>query len=324
MNQRAHELATTAISSTRQEFPYHLRHLMQGPGDHPAHPRDVHPSFHGSFDWHSCVEMHWVLVRLYMSDWDVPRAEIRSVLDERLTASSLATEAAYCAEHPYHSRPYGQSWALWLAHSAEGSPWAAALKPLAETAATNFITWLPKLTYPVRQGAHGNTAFALSRVLPYAAAHDPALHELAVDTAVRLFAGDRDYPGHYEPSGTDFLSPALVTAELMASVLPDFPAWLDEYLPRLAAKAPAELFTPAHVSDSTDGQIAHLHGLNLSRAWAFRRIGASLSADDARVPVLAEAAEVHAEASLGHISGDDFMVEHWLAAYALLLLDADV
>ncbi|GAA4416968.1 DUF2891 domain-containing protein [Actinokineospora soli] len=310
--ERADELARTAVDSIGRDFPYHLRHLMQGPGDHPAHPRDVHPSFHGSFDWHSCLEMHWVLVRLHESELDVPRDDIAALLDERLAVEPLAREAEYCAANPGHSRPYGLAWALWLAHDARDSRWAAALEPLASVVAANFKAWLPKLTYPVRQGMHANTAFALSRMLPYAEARDPELHRLVVETALRMFAGDTDYPARYEPSGFDFLSPALTEAELMASVSPDFPEWFARFLPD-----PSALFTPATVSDSSDGLIAHLHGLNLSRAWAFRRLAAVLSDSS-----FESAARVHADASLSHVSGDDFMVEHWLACYALLMLDA--
>ena len=78
------------------------------------------------------------------------------------------------------------------------------------------------------------------------------------------------------------------------------------------------MFTPAVVSDSSDGQIAHLHGLNLSRAWCLRRLAETLPPGDPRIPVCA-AAQRHAEASLPHVVGDDYMVTHWLAAYAVLL-----
>jgi hypothetical protein len=287
---------------------------MKGPGDHPAHPKEVHPAFHGSFDWHSCLEMHWTLIRLHESTWDVPRAEVAALLDERLTKENLAAEAAYCTENPGHSRPYGQSWALHMAHQARDSRWAEAIGPLARTAERNFLAWLPKLTYAVRDGMHSNTAFALSRMLPWAEANSPELAQLAKETALRLYSGDRDYPTRYEPSGYDFLSPSLCEAELMSRLLPDFPAWLDRFLPD-------PVYSPAVVSDSSDGLIAHLHGLNLSRAWAFRRIAAKLPTTDPRVERFHQAAVEHAEASLDHISGEDFMVEHWLAAYALLLLD---
>lgn len=329
--ERAAELARTAIDSVRTEFPYHLRHMMRGPGDHPTHPREVHPSFHGSFDWHSCVEMQWCLLRLHLSPHEVPRADIRELLDERLAPEAVAREAEHCAANPGHSRPYGLSWVLWFAHEAQVAAdpdarrWGAALAPLAEVVAANLASWLPSLTYPVRYGAHANTAFALSRVLPYARARHPGLLAAVVDAGRRMFAGDVDYPGHYEPGGFDFLSPALTEAELMSSLLPadEFPGWLDRFLPDLAEGRPAPLFTPAHVSDPTDGLIAHLHGLNFSRAWCLRRIAAALPGDDRRGGPLPAAAARHAEASLPHVSGEDFMVEHWLAAYAVLLLDED-
>ena len=111
---------------------------------------------------------------------------------------------------------------------------------------------------------------------------------------------DEDYPGGWEPSGQDFLSPALCEAELMARLLPreDFPGWLARFLPGIADGQPTALFTPAVVTDSSDGYIAHLRGLNLSRAWCWRRLAETLPADDPRVAVCEQAASVHAEASL--------------------------
>jgi len=92
------------------------------------------------------------------------------------------------------------------------------------------------------------------------------------------------------------------------------------FLPGLATAEPPSLFTPAVVSDPSDGQIAHLHGLNLSRAWCWRRVAAALPAGEPRVPGMLVAADRHAEASLDHATGSDYAVEHWLAAYAVLLL----
>jgi hypothetical protein len=102
--------------------------------------------------------------------------------------------------------------------------------------------------------------------------------------------------------------------------LEEFPGWLARFLPGLAESQPAALFHPTTVSDSTDGQIAHLHGLNLSRAWAFTALAARLPAGDVRIASMLSAAERHADASLPHVAGSDYMVEHWLAAYATLLL----
>jgi hypothetical protein len=111
-------------------------------------------------------------------------------------------------------------------------------------------------------------------------------------------------------------------AALMADIMPreDFAAWFAAFLPQAARGEPATLFKPATVSDRTDGKIAHLDGLNLSRAWCWRRIVADLPpADPLRAPVQA-AIEAHFASALAHIAGD-YMGEHWLATFALLALD---
>ena len=100
----------------------------------------------------------------------------------------------------------------------------------------------------------------------------------------------------------------------------DFSEWLDRFLPQVASGHPRSLLDPAIVSDASDGQIAHLHGLNLSRAYCMRRVVEVLPPDDARVAGLEASIERHAAASLGAVVGSDYTVEHWLAAYALLFL----
>jgi hypothetical protein len=199
------------------------------------------------------------------------------------------------------------------------------MAPLAETLTGCFLGWLAKATYPVRHGVHANSAFGLSRAWPFAvgraAAGDPALLKAITAKAEAWFGADVLYPGDWEPSGHDFLSPALTEAELMARILPpgEFGGWLSMFLPGIEWGRPASLFTPAVVSDPSDGQIAHLHGLNLSRAWCFRRLAETLPPGDPRIPACTEASRRHAEASLPHVLGDDYMVTHWLAAYAVLL-----
>ena len=197
------------------------------------------------------------------------------------------------------------------------------MAPLAELFTTRFTAWLPKATYPIRQGTHGNSAFGLQRSLGYARSlADTALLDTITATARRWFGSDTDYPGAWEPDGADFLSPALCEAVLMADLLPpaEFAPWLDRFLPGLAGQQPASLFTPAIVSDDSDGQIAHLHGLNLSRAWCWQRLARALPAGDPRIPPMHETAERHAEPELSKASGTDYMVEHWLACYAVLYL----
>jgi hypothetical protein len=335
---RAAGYAQVALANIGREFPSGIYHTMERPGDFPYRPRERTPVFFGSFDWHSCVEMHWLLVRLLRTVPEaVPASQLRDALNRQFTPEALRAEAEFIAKprDGAPERPYGWGWALALAEEAagladagdpDGRRWTAALEPLADALTGSFLDWLPKATYPVRHGVHGNSANGLARALPYArrraTSGDPRLAAAITATATRWFGHDTGYPAAWEPSGQDFLSPALTEAELMAALLPvtEFPGWLRGFLPGLAAGEPAALFTPAVVSDSSDGYIAHLHGLNLSRAWGFRRLAETLPANDLRVPVARQAASHHADAALPHVAGDHYMVEHWLAAYAVLLL----
>lgn len=99
-----------------------------------------------------------------------------------------------------------------------------------------------------------------------------------------------------------------------------FSQWLHDYLPRISEGEPATLFMPAVVSDPTDGLIAHLHGLNLSRAFCWSEIHDALPADDPRIPPIQGAVRRHTDASLAAATGGEYMLEHWLACYAVLLL----
>ena len=323
--------ARAALDNIGREFPAYLSVTMAAPGDFPVRPRDRNPVFYGSFDWHSCVEMFWLLVRLLKSaPDDVPGRDIRDALDARLTQDGLRAEADFMTtEHgAAMERPYGWGWALALAaelddwDDPDAARWAARLRPLAEALEGNFLRWLPLASYPVRAGVHTNTAFGISRALPYADRQPGGDLSRALRAAAgRWYQGDQDCPGGWEPSGTDFLSPALCEAELMARLLPraDFPGWLGRFLPGIADGQPGALFTPAVVSDPSDGYIAHLRGLNLSRAWCWRRLAEALPAGDPRAAACVRACEVHAAASLPYVTGDGYMVEHWLAAYAVLL-----
>ncbi|WIX82165.1 DUF2891 domain-containing protein [Amycolatopsis carbonis] len=326
---RAAEYSAAALRNIRKEFPNDIRSTMRFAGDFPNRPRDLYPAFYGCFDWHSCVEMHWLLVRLLRTIPDaVPADDIRTALNEHFTADALKGEAETFRTKGSRARPYGWGWALMLHHEIAGwddpdaQTWSANLAPLSAAVTDAFLGWLPKQTYPVRTGAHNNSAFGLSRALPYARSQteNPALLTAIQDAATRWFSADTDYPAGWEPSGADFLSPALTEAELQASLLSrtDFAAWFDRFLPEL----PAALLTPATVSDDSDGQIAHLRGLNLSRAWCLLRVADSLPAADPRQPLLISAVEAHADPELDHVSGSDYMVEHWLACYAVLYLTA--
>lgn len=329
--------AAVALANIDREFPYAVLQTVNAAGELPDRPRERNPIFFGSFDWHSCVEMHWVLVRLLrLAPEAVPTQVIRARLDETFTDEGALAEAAFVTnpDSGVYERPYGWGWALQLTaelarfDDPDARRWAAALAPLDLAVESAFRAWLPSLTYPVRYGVHSNSAFGLSLALDradqLAARGRTELRDAFVAAADRWFGTDTAAPARFEPSGHDFLSPSLVEAELVGRLNPDsFPEWLQAFLPGLAAREPGQLFHPAVVSDSRDGHLGHLHGLNLSRAWAFDRVAQMLPVGDPRVAVLRAAAAEHAAAALPHVIGGGYALEHWLAAYAVLFVTAD-
>ncbi len=326
----AARFARIALGHVTREYPNKLDHVLRDAGDLKA-PRALHPIFFGSFDWHSCVHAHWLLARVYRRFPALAAGgEIRALLDAQFTESKVAGELAYLEPDSTRGfeRPYGWAWLLMLEGellrhaSPEGRGWAARLAPLATAFERRFEAFLPLATYPVRTGAHFNTAFALLLARDYAAvAGRGEFATLCAASARRWYGSDRDCPA-WEPSQDEFLSPALIEAALMADVLDAgaFAAWFGQFLPDAARGAPRTLFTPATVSDRTDGKIAHLDGLNLSRAWCWRRIVSALPPEHPlRAPAEAAIAE-HLGSALGQVAGD-YMGEHWLASFALLALD---
>ncbi len=324
----AARFADLALGHVRREYPNNLDHALAGPAD-AATPRALHPIFYGSFDWHSCVHSHWMLARLLRRFPDMRRgADIRALFDEQFTPETVAGECAYFAAPTARGfkRPYGWAWLLKLAAELallDDPRWSHALAPLADLLAQRFGDFLPIAAYPVRSGAHFNTAFGLRLAADYAAAAgDRALAAVVVDAARRWYGEDADCPAWGEPGGDDFLSPALIEAECMRRLLPEeaFRPWFDRFLPGIAEGRPATLFGPASVTDRTDGKIAHLDGLNLSRAWCWRALAAALPASDRRRSSMEEASARHLAAGLPHLSSD-YMGEHWLASFAALALD---
>lgn len=326
----APHFAALALENVTREFPNAPQHLVRG-ADDTALPRVLHPAFYGSYDWHSAVHMHWLLVRLLRhNSAEIDEAAVRELLDRHLTAEHLETEADYLLANPTFERPYGWAWLLALAAECAaagdaGARWADALRPAVAAVAELVERWLAKATYPVRHGVHSNSAFALGLILDAAGpAGCPDLADAVTETARRWFGTDRDYPAAWEPSGHDFVSPALTEADLMRRVLPgeEFPSWLAAFLPGLAHGEPQVLLEPPVVSDPHDPHIGHLIGLALSRAAALSSIAAALPADDARVPLLGAAAGAQRRAALPQAVAGDFVSDHWLATFAVLALDA--
>jgi hypothetical protein len=320
----ADRLAAIALGHVGREYPNKLDHVLMSDAD-AATPRALHPIFFGSFDWHSCVHAHWMLARLRRRFPAMPAAaQIDALFQDSFTPDKIVGELAYLSRPSSRGfeRPYGWAWLLMLAAELSRDGAATTLAPLADAFAERFIAHLPKATYPVRAGTHANTAFALILALDYARiCHHVALLDAVEAAARRYFTDDADCQA-WEPSGEDFLSPALTEAHCMRCVLPadEFAVWLSAFLPQLAAGEPATLFRPATVSDRSDGRIVHLDGLNLSRAWSWRCIAKALPDTDARRAVALSAAETHRAAGLPHVAGD-YMGEHWLATYAVLALD---
>ncbi|MFD1786535.1 DUF2891 domain-containing protein [Sphingomonas floccifaciens] len=321
----AEQFATLTLGHVGREYPNVLLHVLNGPEDVRS-PAELHPIFYGSLDWHSCVHGWWQLLRLIRRFPDLSVAgDVRARADALFTADKVAREVAYftAPNRGSFERPYGWAWALALHEEAcrHDAAWGAALEPLATTLAARFCDFLPRLTYPLRVGTHFNIAFALTLAWDWAETRDQPLRRAIARAAVGWFANDRDCPA-WEPGGDEFLSPALCEALLMSRVFDaaTFRDWFDAFLPRVASGEPATLFRPAVVSDRSDGKIAHLDGLNLSRAWCWRAIAAALGADHPVAARAAAAADEHLAASLPHL-GDDYMGEHWLATFALLALD---
>ncbi|MBI2807232.1 MAG: DUF2891 domain-containing protein [Planctomycetes bacterium] len=332
--QQASAFVKLAIKGIQQEYPNKPGHVLNGAADAKT-PRELHPAFYGSFDWHSSVHGHWMLVRLLRRFPDLPeRMAIRAALGKHLTAKNLKAEADYFDQPNRKSfeRTYGWAWALKLAEELHGwddvdaKKWSQNMKPLADILVARYLVFLPKQTYPIRTGVHPNTAFGLAFAWDYAkAVQHTRLRELIERRSRAYYAKDYDAPARWEPDGNDFFSPSLMEADLMRRVLPvaEYRAWLKRYLPGIAKGEPETLFKPATVSDRTDPQIVHLDGLNLSRAWCMNGIASALAKDDPRKKGLRASAARHAAAALKHVASGDYAGEHWLASFAVYLLTSE-
>jgi hypothetical protein len=327
----ASAFAQLALKGIQREYPNKLDHVMNNAAE-VMNPKTLHPAFYGSFDWHSSVHGHWMLVRLIKLFPQLPEADaIRKVLHDHLSGDNIAVEVAYL-EQPNRAsfeRTYGWAWLLKLAaelhtwNDSDGRAWSQNLAPLDQAIADRYLDFLPKQTYPIRRGVHPNTAFGIAFALDYARVlGNQRLELLLVQRSFDYFFQDKDYPAQWEPDGDDFFSRSLVEADLMCRVLPPegFAPWLHSFLPDLHKSEPRSLLEPAHVSDRTDPKIVHLDGLNLSRAWCMKSIAKALPTEDPARPILAASAMRHARATLPYIASGNYEGEHWLASFAVYLL----
>ena len=331
----AERFACLALDCVHQEYPNKIAHVMQSDAD-ALPPRELAPAFFGCFDWHSSVHGHWLLARLARQYPDEEFATAaRRALERSLTPEHIAAEVIYLQGKGRASqeRPYGLAWLLQLCaeirqwDDPDARRWQEALEPLEAVVVERFVSWLPKLTYPIRTGEHSQTAFALGLVYDWAeiaGATSPsaaALGTLVVAKAREFHETDTGCNLAYEPSGQDFLSPCLAEADLMRRVMTpnEFALWLGEFLPMIPADGSVDWLPVAVVSDRTDGKLAHLDGLNLSRAWMLEGIAAGLPTGDERTASLQAVAARHRTKGLAAVTGEHYEGGHWLGSFAVYL-----
>jgi hypothetical protein len=327
----AERFANLALACVHKEYPNKISHVMNGDADVKP-PRELTPAFYGCFDWHSAVHGHWLLARLARRFPEAPlAARAREALEKSLTPENVAAEVRYLEGEGRNTfeRPYGLAWLLQLAaelsewDDPQAKRWSGALQPLEKAAAARIRSWVPKLSFPIRTGEHNQTAFAFGLILDWARAKGDQATAALIESRIRdLYLKDRDCPLAYEPSGEDFLSPCLAEADLARRVLSQqaFGEWLGTFLPSIPRDGRGDWLTPGVVTDPTDGKLAHLDGLNLSRAWMLEGIAAALPAGDPRLPALRAAAAVHRESGLRSVTGEHYEGGHWLGSFATYLV----
>lgn len=309
----APRIAPVLLANLTTRYPYHDSELFEN-DDPPHDPFALHPAFCNSFDWHSSVHSHWTALQLA----DRGDAGLASALARNLYAANIAAETEYLRRRKTYERPYGWAWALRLAASAQTSmvpaarACAAELRGMGAVISDAALHWLDVLPLPVRHGVHSNTAFAMgvmhdaSDVLRLA-----ALKHAIEQRGQAWFGADREWPVSWERSGNDFLSPGLTEADLMRRVLTTekLAAWWAGFMPRLSLQSP--LLSVAHVPNVADGQIVHLHGLNLSRAAMLAAMAGAL-----RDPTLLSSAQRLYEASVDRAFTGHYSELHWLPTFA--------
>jgi hypothetical protein len=324
----AARFAQLALECVHREYPNKIAHVLQSDADVKP-PRELTPAFFGCYDWHSSVHGHWLLARVARLFPDAPIAtQARTALARSLTDQHIAIEAAYLrgAGRTSFERPYGLAWLLQLAaelrawNDPQARVWSKALAPLESEAAARLKQWLPNLRYPIREGEHDQTAFSFGLVWDWAKlAGDADMQRLLREKAQQFYAQDRACPLVYEPSGQDFLSPCLAEADFMRRILDPraFAEWLGEFLPQIARDASTNWLRPAEVTDRSDPKLAHLDGLNLSRAWMLEGVARGLPERDRRITALRKASIEHRDASLAAVTSEHYVGSHWLGTFAL-------
>ena len=286
-------------------------------------PQMLHPAFYGCFDWHSAVHGHWSLVKLLKLFPELENAGIiRQKLQENMTAANIKGEIEYFnrSDETSYERTYGWAWLLKLVEELHtwDNPLARELEqnlqPLSDLIVKRYLTFLPKLVYPIRVGEHTNTAFGLAFAWDYASTlGEDSLKMMIEKRAREFYSGDAACPMTWEPGGYDFLSPCLEEIDLMRRVLDEdeFHSWMGDFAPQLLQQEYA--LEVGSVSDRSDGKLVHLDGLNFSRAWVLYGLAYQYPA----YSHLLQIADAHMAHSLPNLVGDSYEGGHWLGTFAL-------
>ena len=321
-----------ALECVHKEYPNSIKHMMVSKDDVRS-PKQLYPAFYGCLDWHSSVHGHWLLSRIASQ---YPNTEhyndIMDSLARSFTPENIAGELAYFNRPntgTSFERPYGLAWFLQLTTELrewdhpQAKKWLAELTPLENKIVHSISEWLPKLAFPIRTGEHSQTAFAFGLMLDWSvSAKNTNFNNLLKTHITRLYINDVNCPLSYEPSGQDFLSPCLAEADLMRRVLPkpQYASWLSSFLPAIPTNGDGNWIAVATVTDKSDGKLAHLDGLNLSRAWMLEGIASALPNQDLRKRALTNAASAHKEAGINAVTNDmHYMGSHWLGSFATYL-----
>jgi Protein of unknown function (DUF2891) len=327
----AERFAKLALDCVHKEYPNKISHNLNSDADVKP-PRELTPAFYGCYDWHSSVHGHWLLARLARTMPDAPFAgAARAALRQSITPEHISAEVAYLngAGRASFERPYGLAWLLQLGaelrewNDPEAQELAASLQPLEQAATARLTTWLGKLSHPIRSGEHSQTAFAFGLMLDAArASKDGDFENLIVSRSRAFFERDSRCPLSYEPSGEDFLSPCLAEADLMRRVLPParYRVWLAKFLPQIPRGGSTGWLRPEKVADPSDPRLAHLDGLNLSRAWMLEGIASSLPKGDPHLASIRGVARAHRDAGVAAVTGEHYEGGHWLGSFAVYLV----
>jgi hypothetical protein len=323
--------AGLALSCVHQEYPNKISHVMSGDVDVNA-PRHLTPVFYGCFDWHSSVHGHWLLARLLRLNPGAafaPAAE--AALESSFQAEKVAAEVNYMShtQRASFERPYGVAWLLQLMaelhewDDSRAQRWRQTLEPLEAAYVAKMKDWLGKLAYPIRIGEHAQTAFAFALFMDWAkTAGDTEFNDLVTERSRAFYLNDVNCPLAYEPGGQDFLSPCLAEADLMRRVQSpgEYAAWLGRFLPGIPDDGNGEWLPLAEITDRSDGKLAHLDGLHLSRSWALYGMAAGLPAADPRRAAIEAAAQRQGLAGLSAVTGEHYEGGHWLGSFATYLV----